>query len=283
MSTLLSRLLDLTPVRPDSDRDPTSATSERTYTTVVDPAFTIGPKVHGGTLQMVGARAAYRAFVDGGGDADIRPLAVTTDFLAAPDAAEISLRARVRKRGATVSVAEVDVCQGDRLVATNTVVLGRADTGSSRHSDTTSLHALPVQPPPGELDIASSPIGDIMHFGAALDLVVRSETLPLLRGEHGPPIVQGWVRPKDAEPDLDFATLVCDISPPVVMNLGLTGWAPTVQLTTYLRRHPAPGWLRVQSSSTEIGRGMFEEDHVVIDSTGTVVAQSRQLALIPTK
>ena len=75
--------------------------------------------------------------------------------------------------------------------------------------------------------------------------------------------------------------LVCDISPPVVMNLALFGWAPTVQLTTYVRRHPAPGWLRFAATSTEVGPGMFEEDHLVVDSTGTVVAQSRQLALIP--
>jgi hypothetical protein len=65
------------------------------------------------------------------------------------------------------------------------------------------------------------------------------------------------------------------------MNLHLFGWAPTVQLTTYLRRRPAPGWLRIQASSTEVGHGWFEEDHLVLDSTGQVVVQSRQLAMLP--
>jgi hypothetical protein len=50
---------------------------------------------------------------------------------------------------------------------------------------------------------------------------------------------------------------------------------------TYLRRRPAPGWLRVVASSTVIGDSWFEEDHVVLDETGHVVAQSRQLAMLP--
>lgn len=65
------------------------------------------------------------------------------------------------------------------------------------------------------------------------------------------------------------------------MNLGMFGWAPTVQLTTYVNRIPAPGWLRFAASAQEVGQGMFAEDHVVVDSTGATVAQSRQLALIP--
>jgi hypothetical protein len=65
------------------------------------------------------------------------------------------------------------------------------------------------------------------------------------------------------------------------MNLGHFGWSPTVQMTTYLRRVPAPGWLRVIATAREVGERMFDEDHLVIDSTGAVVAQSRQLALIP--
>ncbi|BBZ54130.1 hypothetical protein MPHO_11220 [Mycolicibacterium phocaicum] len=72
-----------------------------------------------------------------------------------------------------------------------------------------------------------------------------------------------------------------DITPPVTMNQGHFGWTPTVQLTTYVRRRPAPGWLRVQASSTVVGETWFEEDHVILDSTGQVVVQSRQLAMLP--
>lgn len=52
-------------------------------------------------------------------------------------------------------------------------------------------------------------------------------------------------------------------------------------MTTYLRRRPAPGWLRIIATTHEVGGRMFDEDQLVIDSTGAVVAQSRQLALMP--
>ncbi len=87
------------------------------------------------------------------------------------------------------------------------------------------------------------------------------------------------------EADVDtavlFALMTGDISAPVTMNRGMFGWAPTVQLTTYLRRRPAPGWLRVAATSTVIGSTWFEEDHLILDSTGAVVVQSRQLAMVP--
>ncbi|MDV3206450.1 MAG: thioesterase family protein, partial [Rhodococcus ruber] len=54
-----------------------------------------------------------------------------------------------------------------------------------------------------------------------------------------------------------------------------------VQLTAYLRRLPAPGWLRIMPDSTVLGNAWFEEDHTVVDATGAVVVQSRQLAMVP--
>ena len=74
------------------------------------------------------------------------------------------------------------------------------------------------------------------------------------------------------EADLDtavlFAMMLADICPPVVFNTGRVGWAPTVQLTTYLQRRPEPGWLRVGASARSVGSRFFEEDHLVVDSTG---------------
>jgi hypothetical protein len=72
-----------------------------------------------------------------------------------------------------------------------------------------------------------------------------------------------------------------DISLPVPYAVGRRGWAPTVQLTAYLRGLPAAGWLRVVCTTTQIGQEWFDEDHTVVDSTGRIVVQSRQLALVP--
>ena len=290
MSHKLAEILALAEVsRDDADRI--------TYRATIDPVFTIGPKVHGGSLQMVVANAARRALADlapndqaagarGTSAADATadgkiPVAITSDYLTAPDAADVDLEVTIRKRGRTVTVMTVDAVQNGRTMVSSSVTCARPDTGAPHHSAPSVLDDTPAEPPTDGIGLDNSPMAEVNHLGPALDLVLDPATFPMVRGETGEPTVRGWARPKDAESDIDFAVLVCDISPPVVMNLALFGWAPTVQLTTYVRRHPAPGWLRFAATSTEVGPGMFEEDHLVVDSTGTVVAQSRQLALIP--
>ena len=81
--------------------------------------------------------------------------------------------------------------------------------------------------------------------------------------------------------DVLFALLCGDVSAPVTFGVNRFGWAPTVQLTAFLRARPADGWLRVLCTTTQIGQEWFDEDHVVVDSAGRIVVQSRQLALVP--
>ncbi|MCH5643893.1 thioesterase family protein [Gordonia sp. ABSL49_1] len=260
-----------------------------TYRAVIDPVFTIGPKVHGGSLQMVVAHAAREALTaltapddpKAESAAEQIPVAISSDFLNAPDAAEIDLEVTLRKRGKTVTVISVDAVQTDRVMVSSSITMARPDTGPSHHTGASVLDGVPVEPPPSALALDGSPLASVNHLGPVLDLRIDPETMPFVEGKQGEPLVRGWIQPKGVAPDTDFAVLVCDISIPVVANLGLHGWAPTVQLTTYVRRHPAPGWLRFAATTVEVGPGMFEEDHLVVDSTGTVVAQSRQLALLP--
>jgi Thioesterase-like superfamily len=49
---------------------------------------------------------------------------------------------------------------------------------------------------------------------------------------------------------------------------------------TTARAHPAPGWLACRATTRFVSNGYHEEDFEVWDSAGTLVAQSRQLALI---
>ena len=75
--------------------------------------------------------------------------------------------------------------------------------------------------------------------------------------------------------------MAVDALPPVTFNLGIMGWAPTLELTAHIRAKPAPGWLRLRHHTRNIAGGMFEEDCEVWDSADRLVAQSRQLALLP--
>ncbi|WP_330255616.1 thioesterase family protein [Nocardia sp. NBC_00565] len=90
-----------------------------------------------------------------------------------------------------------------------------------------------------------------------------------------------WMRFADgrnADP-LALALLV-DAAMPVVFDLGVPG-SSTIELTVHIRRRPAPGWLACRVTTNYLIDGFHEEDFEIWDSTGTLVAQSRQLALIP--
>jgi hypothetical protein len=98
----------------------------------------------------------------------------------------------------------------------------------------------------------------------------------------GNPLVRGWLRPRDAEPvTSDFLLMAVDAFPPTSFNANLPiGWTPTVELTAHVRAVPADGWLRCHFSTRFITGGFMEEDGEIWDSTGRLVAESRQLALV---
>ncbi len=94
--------------------------------------------------------------------------------------------------------------------------------------------------------------------------------------------IKGWIRLADGrEPDPISLLMFCDALPPTTFDLGLFGWAPTLELTCHVRAVPAPGWLRIRHATTNLAGGMFEEDCEIWDSAGRLVAQSRQLARAP--
>jgi acyl-CoA thioesterase len=92
----------------------------------------------------------------------------------------------------------------------------------------------------------------------------------------------GWVRHSDgADPDVISLLMFADAFPPPVFTVfGPVGWVPTVELTVQVRAHPAPGPLQVRLSSRFMTKGVIEEDGEYWDSTGQLVAISRQTAKV---
>lgn len=83
---------------------------------------------------------------------------------------------------------------------------------------------------------------------------------------------------RDADP---FSLLLAvDALPPTAFELGIMGWAPTIELTVHVRCRPAPGPLRVAITTRNLIGGFLEEDAEVWDSADRLVAQSRQLARV---
>jgi acyl-coenzyme A thioesterase PaaI-like protein len=99
----------------------------------------------------------------------------------------------------------------------------------------------------------------------------------------GHPEIRGWFAFADGEAiDAIGLLLVADAFPPPIFNTELpVAWVPTVELTVHVRGVPAPGPLRCRFRSRFVHDGLLDEDGEIWDSTGTLVAQSRQLALLP--
>ncbi|MEU6185980.1 thioesterase family protein [Nocardia sp. NPDC047038] len=256
------------------------------YLGFIDDIWTIGPKVHGGTM-VAGSAAAATNWLRAADPAlvGMAPVAASSDFLGAPNPGEVEYEVRLRKIGRQICLADADLVQNGRVLVRTALTFSRLDDANPiyapEHSD------MPTEPPADAIGYEpGSQMGDIVHVGRGADIYLDRDWARFLAGAKGEPRLRLWIRPRpgdEQDPDVAmyFAMMSADMSPPVPMNLGHFGWAPTVQMTTYLRRRPAPGWLRIVATAHEVGERMFDEDQLVLDSTGAVVAQSRQLALVP--
>jgi hypothetical protein len=247
------------------------------YDGELNKIWTIGPKVHGGAMVALCANAARTAH---GGP--VEPVAISASFLSAPDPGPMRLVTSMRKRGRRISVVDVELIQGDRAAVHAVVTLGEPEhLAPPLLSANPAVGLMDPDPPDDVLPIAPGhQLSGLVNLAEGCEVRTLTSTLGLST-DGRPPVIQNWVRPRDAAPDVLFALMCGDISAPVSFAVERTGWAPTVQLTAYLRGLPADGWLRVVCTCVQIGQDWFDEDHTVVDSTGRIIVQSRQLAMVP--
>jgi acyl-Coa thioesterase superfamily protein/acyl-CoA thioesterase superfamily protein len=246
-----------------------------------------GPKVHGGAMLALCANAARIEH----GDHDAWPVAIAGNYLWAPDPGPMRLSTTVRKRGRRVSLIDVELTQGDRTAVRAAVTMGEPEHHVPPLLSVNPVVQLMTPEPPPEL----APIGPGHPMAAVVNLAHGCDIRPSLttmeprtgggpgrtRGADVAPVIEYWVRPKGVAPDPLFALLCGDVSAPVTFGVNRFGWAPTVQLTAFLRTLPADGWLRIVCTTVQIGQDWFDEDHIVVDCEGHIVVQSRQLAMVP--
>ena len=138
----------------------------------------------------------------------------------------------------------------------------------------------PDAPLEGDAD-GAPPAPNFMH---KVDLRLHPEDAGFRDGRpSGNARVRGWFRFADGS-EVDTIALLCvlDAFPPTVFNSNLPiAWVPTLELTAHVRCRPAPGWLACEFTTRVVSSGFLEEDGLVWDSEGRLVAQSRQLALVP--
>jgi acyl-CoA thioesterase len=216
------------------------------------------------------------------------PVVVSGFFLRPGTPGPAAVRTSVIRSGRTMAFGEAALTQDGKDVVRATAAFTRLGrTGQDRTGqDGTGRDGLvfpdgtpPALPPPGEC--VGVPVGAFGLASIAERIEFRSAELPgwFTGRPSGRPASEFWMRFADGrEGDLLSLPLLVDSTAPSVLELG--AGSTTIQLTVHLRAHPAPGWLACRATTRFVSNGYHEEDFEVWDSAGTLVAQSRQLALI---
>lgn len=91
----------------------------------------------------------------------------------------------------------------------------------------------------------------------------------------------GFVEMSGGVPNQFVLSFFSDFFPPVVMNkYGALGWVPTLSLTTNIRQIPTTEILFMDVQAKDLKKGFFEQDCIIWDLNGNLVATSRQLTRI---
>lgn len=238
----------------------------------------IGKAVNGGILMALVAQVSSAVSREEGGHGDV--LGLSAVFLSPGTEGDGSTSTEILRRGRSMTTAQTTLAQDGNERLRAFLTLGDID----RYAEPVTLNPEPPQmlSPEDCLSSSDAAPGALAHSGLMSRVIIRMD--PATSGwavgqPSGNGELRGWIRFADGrEPDLHSLLLFLDAFPPVTFDLGARGWVPTVQFSGYLHARPAPGWLQVRTRTTTVSGGLHEEDAQIWDSTGRLVAQSRQLA-----
>lgn len=243
------------------------------WTTRLGAAWSIGDNPNGGyalspVLRVLGEIAGHPD-----------PLSVTTQFLrpAAGDT-DGEVHAEVVRVGRTTGVARGTLVQTGTERLLTTAVFGDLSVAAGSGPE---LAPDPVQLPAPEACVDRRDLDQGVDLPILSRLEVRIDPSHAGAGTADRARVAGWIRFADGTAPTALAlALFADAFPPSLYSLvGRVGWVPTVELTVHVRRRPAPGWVRAEFACDDLHDGRMIESGTLWDSTGAVVARSRQLGL----
>jgi acyl-CoA thioesterase len=229
----------------------------------------------GGYVMAIMMRALMLA-VD---DDQRQPRSLTVSFLRPPEAGPVLSRPVVERSGRSVSTGSVRLEQEDKLLA-----IGLATFSGPWPGPRLDDAPMPEVAPPGEREAPARelPGQGRPTFLDRLTMQRRFGELPFTSAEHAE--TGGWLglleqRPVDALTVLVLADAWFPAPWPRLTELAP---APTIEMTVYFRAPlPLPDSVLLGRFRTGLARdGFFDEDGELWTSEGTLIAQSRQLALL---
>lgn len=244
------------------------------FSAEVKPGWDIGGNANGGYLMAIAGRAMAEAV-------GRPPVTLTAHYLRPAPAGpcEIAVTTVRSGRRFATATATLEMESGQVLALLGTF-------GEQTPGGPSLTREMPVDLPSyDDCEIPPSPAeGPGPEMMRRLAVRIRPGDEGFRTGNpSGSPEIRGWFAFADGAPiDPIGLLLVADAFPPPIFNTELpVAWVPTVELTVHVRALPEPGPLRCWFRSRFIHDGLLDEEGEIWDSTGTLVAQSRQLALFP--
>jgi acyl-CoA thioesterase len=261
-------------LEPSFTAEPGSGATTR-WSAEIAPGWDIAGNANGGYLLAIVGRAMAETI----GRPD--PITVTAHYLSPGRPGPASVSVEITRQGRTFGTATATLAAAERPL-----IRALGTFGELVESQGTQL--VDVEPPPfptPEHCVRVVPADAFPPpFMGNVELRLHPEDAGFLNDEpSGHALMRGWFRLPDGE-SIDTIALLCVVDgfPPAVFNANLpVAWTPTLELTAHVRYRPKPGWLRCRFSTHFVTGGFLEEDGEVWDSDGRLVAQSRQLALVP--
>lgn len=262
---------EATRIEPSGDHDRGTGC----YRATIHDGWDIASNANGGYLLAMAARAATTAL----GKPD--PLTITGHYLRPGRPGPVELDVMVHRNGGRHGTASVTMtAEGNPLlVALATATDLAAASGPER------VDSVPPEVPEPEDCVPIEPTDTFPPpFMGRVELRIHPDDTGFASGARsGEPRMRGWFRLRDGEPlDTHALVLATDAFPPTIFNADLpVAWTPTVELTAHVRARPGPGWVRCAFRTRFITGGYLEADGEIWDRDGRLIAQSRQLALVP--
>lgn len=257
---------------------PAAGPVEGTWTGAFSDRWDIGDKPNGGYMLAVAVRAMGGVVTS----THPHPFSVNAHFLRPGEPGPVTVDVGLVRTGRTLATVTGALSQNGREKLR---LVGSFGDLARASGPSVVAGVAPDLPPPEECIGRNE--NNSIHYAPsriASNLDVRlNPNVGWARGEpSGTAEVTGWLRFTDGrEPDVLSLALFADAMPPAVFEvLPAKQWVPTIELTVHFRAIPAPGWLQARFTTRYLVGGFFEEDGELWDSTGQLVAQSRQLAMI---
>jgi acyl-CoA thioesterase len=244
------------------------------FTAALDDRWLALSGVNGGFMLALATRVLGRVmpFPD--------PIVVSGFFLRPGTPGPATVSTEVIRIGKTTAFGQASLLRDGKEVVRATAAFTDLEAAAARGGPAHDGGGRPALPPPEAC--APVPASALPGISVAGRFEYRPASPPHWASgaqPSGNPEYELWMRFADGrEPDLASLPLFVDATAPAVLEVGAV--STTVELTVHLRARPAPGWLACRASTRHLSGGYHEEDFDIWDSTGTLVAQSRQLGLV---